>query len=51
VGAGDPDQETIDRRSDNAEATLGCLGKALGCAWIVSGAAFLAPFMFLMERI
>jgi len=32
----EPDEATITRRSENAETTMGCLGDALGCAWIAS---------------
>ncbi len=51
MGGADPDQEAIDRRSDNAEATPGCLGRTLGCAWTVSGGLLVAPLPHMMERL
>jgi len=38
----EPDEGTIKRRSENAETSMGCLGEALGCAWIVSSLALVA---------
>ena len=45
----EPDEATIERRSQNAETAMTGLGKAAGCAWAVSSFVLVAiPMVMLL---